>query len=203
LLQGKMIVGLTGGIASGKSTVSKTFIQHMIPVVDADIVARQVVEVGRTGWELVKGYFGKEYLNEDSTINRVKLGAHVFSDKKDMCILNAIMGPAIQIEAYKQIGFLKAMGHKIIVWDAALICEMDHADKYRPLIVVHCKQETQLDRLMKRNSLSYKEAMARIDTQMSAEEKIKLADYTVNTNGTIEESIAQTEAIIKKLQETK
>lgn len=196
-----IIVGLTGGIASGKSTVSKTFKEHNIPVVDADIVARQVVELGTPGLQQIKDAFGKDYLNEDETLNRSKLGELVFKDQKSLDKLNNIMDPLMREEQKKQFKKLKERGFKLAVFDAALICEMGNADKYRPLIVVACPLEIQLQRLMARNSLTKEQAMARIDKQFSMEIRTKLADYVIDTSKDIENSIKQTVKIIRKLRQ--
>jgi len=196
-----MIIGLTGGIASGKSTIAKTFAKHNIPIVDADIVARQVVEPGKYGLNRIAFVFGKDVLLEDGTLNRKKLGELVFSNDDILVVLNRIMLPLILEEASTQMTKLYKSGHKIIVYDAALICENGNADKYRPLIVAHCSKETQLARLIKRNGLTEEQAMKRINAQMSSEDKIKLADYSVDTNGTIESSIQQTKNIIGLINE--
>lgn len=190
-------VGLTGGIGSGKSTVSKTFLKHNIPIVDADIVAREVVVVGSPGWGMIRSVFGYEVLNEDDTLNRAKLGELVFSDNAAMCQLNEIMKPLIEQESIRQINALHYQGNDIVVYDAALIIEQGNADKFRPLVVVACPKEMQLDRIMKRNGVSREAAMSRINAQLSVEDKIKAADYVVDTSGTLEYSIEQTEAIIK------
>lgn len=192
--------GLTGGIASGKSTVTKTFRAADIPIVDADIVARQVVEVGTTGWGLIRAMFGTEYLNEDETINRTKLGALVFNDKQALDSINAIMMPLINAESAAQIKKLHDAGHLIVGYDAALICEMGNSEKFRPLIVVHCPADTQLARLMSRNNLTRDEAMARIKAQMPVDQKMAMADYLIDTSGTIENSINQTKSIIERLR---
>lgn len=191
--------GLTGGIASGKSTVTKTLRAAGIPIVDADIVARQVVEVGTPGWGMVRAMFGTEYLNEDDTLNRTKLAALVFSDKQALYNMNAIMTPLINAESTAQIKKLHDGGAPLVGYDAALICEMGNSEKYRPLIVVHCPRDTQLARLMSRNSLTRDEAMARIEAQMPVEKKMALADYLIDTSGTVEESINQTKRIIEIL----
>jgi dephospho-CoA kinase len=120
--------------------------------------------------------------------------------------LNDIMGLMIQDESNRQIKrwllWLDGRGDKLIVgYDAALICDMGNAKKYRPLIVVSCPRDTQIERLIKRNSLTRDQAVIRIDSQMPVEEKIKLADYVIDTSRTIEESILQTEYIIKTLKE--
>jgi dephospho-CoA kinase len=192
--------GLTGGIACGKSTATKTFIKNNIPIVDADVVARQVVELGSQCLEEIVMVFGNEYLNSDGTLDRIKLGKLVFAEPNAMKMLNSIMGPAINEESSKQIKSFHDDGKKIVGYDAALICEMGNADKYRPLIVVSCPRDTQLERLMSRNSLTRAEAVARIDSQMPVEKKIQMADYVIDTSGSIEESIKQTESIIHKLR---
>lgn len=192
--------GLTGGIACGKSTVTKTFIKHGIPMVDADVVAREVVEVGKPAWRLVRACFGNDYLNEDESINRIKLGELVFSNEEQMRHLNFIMGPAINSESDNQIKAFHDAGHSIVGYDAALICEMGNAGKYRPLIVVQCPRDMQVERLIKRNGLTQEQAVARISAQMSVEEKLKLADFSIDTSGTIENSVKQTEHIISILK---
>lgn len=195
-----IVIGLTGGIACGKSTVSKTLIANGIPVIDADIVARQVVGAGSPGLDQVINHFGKQFLNHDGTLNRSSLGLMVFSKPTVLAELNNIMGPLIEAEARNQFNTLKEAGHRLAVWDAALIVENGNYERYRPLIVVICPAEVQLERLMKRNGLTRDEAVARISAQLSAPEKVKVANYVINTSGSIEESVAQTELIIKELQ---
>lgn len=204
-LQGRMgdamiTFGLTGGIACGKSTVTKTFRANNIPMVDADIVARQVVEPGTFGLSRVIRAFGSEYLNADGTLNRTKLGAFVFADRDARARIDKIMAPLITTESQTQIASLHSQGNYIVGYDAALICEMGNSEKFRPLIVVHCPRDTQVERLMSRNNLTRAEAMARIEAQMPLEKKLKLADYKIDTSGTVEESIKQTEIIIHNLR---
>lgn len=195
-----IIAGLTGGIACGKSTVSKTLIAHGIPVIDADIVARQVVEPGTPGLDQVIAHFGQQFLNLDGTLNRTALGLMVFSKPTILAELNNIMGPLIEAEARNQFNILSEAGCRVAVWDAALIVENGNHERYSPLIVVSCPREIQLERLMKRNGLTREEAMARISSQLSAPEKIKVANYVIDSSGSIENSIAQTELVIKELQ---
>ncbi len=193
--------GLTGGIACGKSTVTKTFRANNIPIVDADIVARQVVEPRTYGLELIIKAFGKEYLNEDGTLNRIALGKFVFADKQALHLIDEIMLPLINTESNFQIAKLHSEGHYIVGYDAALICEMGNAENFRPLIVVHCPQDTQIQRLMSRNNLTHEEAMLRISAQMPVAKKIEMADYVIDTSKTIEDSVKQTQAIIQSLRE--
>ena len=192
--------GLTGGIACGKSTVTKTFRAHGIPMVDADIVARQVVEPGTPGLAAIVDSFGAEYLLPDGTLDRLTMGKLVFSNQDAMNKINHIMAPIIAAESDKQLTNLHTEGNKIVGYDAALIVEQGNSKKYRPLIVVSCPQDTQIARLMSRNSLTREEAVARIVAQFPVEAKVKLADFVVDTSGTVENSIAQTVKIIHELE---
>lgn len=193
--------GLTGGIASGKSTVTRTFRAYGIPMVDADIVARQVVEPGTPGLQLVISKFGDQYLQSDGTLDRIGLGKLIFADKDARNSINKIMLPLIGAESAAQLKKFHEAGHVIVGYDAALICEMGNCEKFRPLIVVHCPRDMQVARLMSRNNLTAAEAMFRIEAQMAVENKIALADYTIDTSGTIEYSIKQTEEIIQRLRD--
>lgn len=201
-----MIFGLTGGIASGKSTVSRTFIKNNIPIIDADIIARQVVEPGTDGLHSIVEMFGSEMLLPDDTLNRAKLAELVFSHpdlklrQESMNALNSLMAPLIQEERARQLNKLRADGHSIVGYDASLICENGHADRYRPLIVVHCPQDMQVARLMSRNGLTKQQSMDRISAQMPLDAKLDLANYIIYTWFSIQESIFQTEMVIKQLK---
>lgn len=188
--------GLTGGIACGKSTVTKTFRKNGIPIVDADLVARDVVVPGSYGLWLIVNAFGKDYLSDDGNLNRTKMADLVFHDSTAMGNLNKIMKPLIEFESTKQINAWVAQGHSIVGYDAALIVEQGNQDKFRPLIVVSCPRDMQVARLMNRNNLTLAQAMARIESQMPVEKKIAVADHVIDTSGSIEESIKQTETII-------
>lgn len=201
--------GLTGGIATGKSTVEKTFISHGIPIVDADIVARQVVEPGTYGLLKIVEIFGPDTLFPNGTLNRSKLSEMVFDclpedvRQNNMHMLNNLMGPLIREEGARQIKKLHDHGRGIVGWSAALICEMGQAEHYRPLIVVSCPVEMQVERLIKRSGLTTDQAMSRINAQMPTQQKTALADYVISSDGTIEESIKQTEIYIEILKSIK
>jgi dephospho-CoA kinase len=190
-----MIISLTGGIATGKSGVTTTLTDLGIPVVDADLVSRQVVEPGTLGHNSIVHVFGKQFLLDSGGIDRAKLGDLVFSNPIKMAALNAIMIALIEEESDKQLRELNEK-HSIVVYSAALICENGNADKYRPLIVTECSAENQIERLMKRGTghgpLTRAEAILRIKTQMPTSQKIDMADFVVNTDNSIEESIEQT-----------
>jgi dephospho-CoA kinase len=195
-----LVVGLTGGIAMGKSTVSKTFIENGIPVVDADQVARDVVIPGSIGLNKIIKHFGEDFLNKDGSLNRAALGQLVFFSDKEMNYLNGIMEPLITSESNRQINSFFNKGHKIVVYDAALIVEKGNVEKFRPLIVVSCPQDIQVQRLMSRNSLTRDEAMARINSQGSIAAKVAVADYVIDTSLSIENSVNQTIQIINHLR---
>lgn len=197
------VFGLTGGICCGKSTASKLIAQANIPVIDADQVARDVVIPGSMGLEELVMAFGDVILQEGGQLNRQMLGSLVFADKEKLKILNSIMLPLIETQANCLINIYRNAGVELICWDAALVIEAGNADKYRPLIVVSCLPETQLVRLMKRNSLSEEEARARINAQMPSKDKEAYADFIINTDGSLEESQNQVNLIIKQLKEKK
>ena len=191
--------GLTGGICCGKSLITKTFRAHNIPIVDADIVARQVVEPGTYGLHELVVLFGKEILQSDGTLNRAKLGDLFFANKHVQDQLNGLMGPLIEEEGDIQIAELHKQGHNIVGWDAALIIESGRAKQFKPLIVVHCPLEQQIVRLMKRGSFTREEAIIRINMQLPSLEKASYANIIISTAGTIEETEAKTKLIIKEL----
>jgi len=193
------IVGLTGGVGTGKSTVSKTFKSHNIPVIDADEIARKVVEPHSIGLVEIIDAFGLRYLKCDGTLDRLALGTFVFADPYLLQQLNAIMLPLIQEEATKQFDTLRQMKTKLCVYDAPTICETGNASKYYPIVVTHCSQEQQLQRIMKRG-LTQPQAMNRINSQMPSYQKLMMADFAIDTNGSKENSIQQTEIIISHLQ---
>jgi dephospho-CoA kinase len=132
-------------------------------------------------------------------LDRINLAKLVFADKKERDLIDKIMLPLINAESVAQIQKLHGEGNRLVGYDAALICEMGNSEKFRPLICVHCPRDTQVARLMSRNSLTRDEAMLRIEAQMPVEKKLALSDYGIDTSGTVEHSIKQTEDIIQKL----
>ena len=189
------VIGLTGGIACGKSMISAYLAQKGIPVIDGDLVARQIVEPGTKGLAQIVDTFGAEYLHADGTLNRAMLGSRVFADKEALQQLNAITKPLL-LEAFKtQINALQA--HPMIVLDVALLLEdHDYKDLVNQVWVVTVSPAQQLARLMKRNSYTAEEAQNRINAQMSNEERIQYADVVIDNNGTMSETIAQVERLL-------
>jgi dephospho-CoA kinase len=186
-----LVVGLTGGIASGKSTVADMIKQKEIEVIDADIEARKAVEIGETAYVQIVTYFGEEILNDNRTINRAKLGEIIFNDIQKRQKLNEIVHPEVRrrMNDKKEAAILR--GDKVVVLDIPLLFESGLAHMVELVLLVYVEEEVQLHRLMSRNQLTREEALARIRSQMPITEKVQLADKVINNNGTIEQTQKQ------------
>jgi len=192
--------GLTGGIACGKSRITKLLKANDIPMVDADEVARQLVHIGTVGHIKLFNTFGPQYFSYDGYLDRKKMANLIFFNKEARKTLDSIMFPLIRKEVDSQIEKFHNAGNKIVGFDSALIVESGDAERYRPLIVVHCAPETQIARMMRRNLLTHDEAVARLGSQLPREEKIKVADFVIDSSGTVEETAKQAELIIKTIR---
>ncbi|MFC0270262.1 dephospho-CoA kinase [Metabacillus herbersteinensis] len=193
-----MVIGLTGGIASGKSTVSNMIREQQIPIVDADLISRQVVEVGKPAYHQIQEAFGSSILNEDETINREKLGSIIFQDEKKRYLLNSIVHPAVRKEMLQQTGMAKRNKERAVVLDIPLLFESKLTQMVEKTLLIYVDENTQLERLMNRNSYLKEEALSRIQSQMPLKEKVELADEVINNNGTINETRQQLNRILEK-----
>ena len=194
-------VGLTGSIAVGKSFVAGVFAELGCHVLDADQTAREVVSPGSPGLEAVATFFGSEVLNADVTLNRQELGALVFADEEKRQKLNQILHPFIiarQDEILREWESADPDGIGIV--DAELMIESGGYRRFDKLIVVHCRPEVQLERLMLRNRLSREEAQARIDSQMPQEEKQRYADFLIDTSDGFEPARQRTIEVYGQLK---
>lgn len=195
-----LVIGLTGSIATGKSTVSNMFKSLNIPVVDADKIARQVVEPDTETYSEIIEVFGEEILHDDRTLNRKTLGQLVFSNEEKRKQLNEIIHPAIRKEMLRQRDNLIKLGNRCVVLDIPLLFEsklMHFVDK---IIVVYVDEAVQLKRLMERDGYSIDEAKQRIQAQMPVSKKAKMADAIVDNSRTKQESYNQLVAILEKWQ---
>jgi dephospho-CoA kinase len=193
-------VGLTGSIGVGKSFVASVFEELGCHVVDADQTAREVVMPGTTGLKALTKAFGEEVLNPDGTLNRKQLGAVVFADDSQRQRLNHILHPFIiarQDEILSE--WEKDDPQGIGIVDAALMIESGGYRRFDKLIVVHCRPEVQLERLMLRDQLSRDEAQRRIDSQMPQEAKQRFADYLIDTSDGFEPAREQTTKVYQEL----
>lgn len=181
------VIGLTGNIASGKSSVAAMFEELGARTIDADEIARLVVEPGKPAWREIIEKFGKDILEHDDTINRKKLGEIIFNDEDKRKTLNEITHPRI-------IGKIRELVHEyakkkvpVVIIEAALIVEKGGLrDLIEGLIVVTSDEESQIKRLMERNGYSREEAVSRLGSQMPALEKLKYADYVIDNSGSLE-----------------
>lgn len=194
-------VGLTGSIAVGKSFVSGVLAELGCHVLDADEVARRVVEPGAEGLRAVVAAFGESVLRPDGTLDRAGLGRIVFGDESKRRLLNSVLHPLIIAE---QDAWLRRREQEdprgVGVVDAALMIESGGHERFDRLVVVHCRPDLQLERLMRRNGLSREEALARVAAQMPQEEKLRHADFSVDTSGTFEETRARTAEVYAELR---
>jgi len=167
-----LIVGLTGGIASGKSTIADMFKREGAYIIDIDMVSRDVVKSGRPAWQEVVHIFGKEVLNEDQTLNRKKVGDIVFSDAGKRKKLEKIIHPKITAEKLRQIGEIEAQNKRaIVIVDMPLLIETDKQDTVDKVVLVYASPRNQIERLVKRDGLSLEEAHKRLASQMPIENK--------------------------------
>ncbi len=196
-------VGLTGSIAVGKSYVSGVLRELGCRVVDADEVARRVVEPGTEGLRRVVEAFGAEVLRADGTLDRARLGAAVFGDEGKRRLLNSLLHPLIIAEQDETLRrWEQEEPRGIGVVDAALMIESGGHARFDRLVVVHCRPEVQLERLMRRNGLTREEAAARVAAQMPQGEKLRYADFKIDTSGGYEDSRRQTEEVFAELRKS-
>ena len=195
-----LTVGLTGGIAVGKSTVMQTFAALGAVCFDADAIARSVVEPGRPALAAVVEAFGRSVLSPDGSLDRAALGEIVFGDPERRRELEAILHPPIIAEQDRLIAEVRATKpDAIVIVDAALMIESGGYRRFDLLVVVHCAPEVQRQRLMARNGIAPEEADRRIAAQMPQDEKLKYATLAIDTGGTLDDTRQRTEAAWREL----
>lgn len=181
------VIGLTGNIASGKSSVAAMFEELGARIIDADEIARLIVEPGKPAWRDIVERFGKDILEPDDTINRKKLGEIIFNDEDKRKTLNEITHPRIIGKIREMVNEYGKEKVPVVIIEAALIVEKGGLrDLIEGLIVVASDEESQIKRLMERNGYSREEAVSRLRSQMPAPEKLKYADYIIDNSGPLE-----------------
>lgn len=203
--QGPNVVGLTGGIASGKSTVARHFADLGVPSVDADVLAREVVAKGTPGLAAIVETFGPAFLLPDGTLNRKALGQLVFDDPAARTKLNAITHPRIAALGAERVRALSGKGVPYVLYEAALIVENGLHRGMRALVVVSADASTQRARIMQRDLLSRAQAEARIQAQAPLERKLEVADFVIDNSevnlDTLAERVKQVhEALLERLR---
>lgn len=193
-----MIIGLTGSIASGKSTVAKLLKERGYPIVDSDEIARLVVQPGKPALKEIEELFGSQVIREDGSMDRVAVGKIVFSDSEKRTQLNNVVHPVIRNELIAQKEAYLAAGAETVVLDIPLLFENKLHDYVEKILVVSVTPIIQKQRLLARNGLSEQEASARIASQLPMNVKEAGADAVIDNNGTIKETANQLDAIVKK-----
>lgn len=194
-----MNIGLTGGIACGKSTVSRLLASRGAIVIDADILAREVVEPGSPALAEVVRVFGPDMLNADGTLNRKQLGKLVFESEAQRKRLEELLHPAIiRLLQERMAEAERLQPDKLVVADVPLLYEAQMEDMFQEVLVVAASREVQLERLVQRDGLSMEEAKLRIDAQMPLEWKTEWADTVIDNSGSPEETQRQVEQYLRK-----
>ena len=190
------IIGLTGGIASGKSTVSAFLQKKGYTIIDADLAARMVVEVGQPAYLAIVEAFGKGILQENGQIDRAGLGAIIFNDQTKRNLLNGIVHPAVRSMMLSHKDEAVENGKQTIIMDIPLLFESDLTWMVDRTIVVTVEKDVQLSRLMKRNKMTEEEAASRISSQLPLREKVEKADAVIDNNGSVEDTLKQVEELL-------
>ncbi|MFL8709404.1 dephospho-CoA kinase [Clostridioides sp. GD02377] len=195
-----LILGLTGGIGCGKSSLSNIFRNLNISIVDADIISRKIFE-DKILLKKVFDCFGQNVKNDDETLNRKALGRIVFNDEEKLRELNNLTHPRIREKIMSEIDEVRKKGESIVILDAAILVESGFLEMVDKLLVVTCKQEVQINRIKNRDNCSEQEAISRINSQMSQEEKSKYGDYIIDNSGTITELESKAHKFIEYMKE--
>jgi len=193
------IFGLTGSIASGKSTVSNFLKELNIPIVDADVIAKEVVEIGQPAYKKIVEAFGSEILLDSGEINRPFLGSIIFNNKEKRLQLNEIVHPEVRREMKEQADRYIKQGEPLVILDIPLLYEGNSIELVEKVIVVTVSEENQLKRLMNRNGLSKEDALLRIASQIPVKEKAARADYVINNNSDLEDTKRQVKDLLNKI----
>ena len=194
------ILGLTGGIASGKSTADVFFREKQIPVIDCDQLAHDILNNGEKGYELVLKQFGKSILKSDQTINRSALGQIVFDNKKQLKTLNRITHPLIFQEIQAKIALNNPNKNSLVVVDAPVLFEANGQKYCDFTLLIAIPESLQMKRLMLRDNLSKGAALKRIRSQMPLSQKEKLADFVINNTGTKQDLKSKLEQLLLEIK---
>lgn len=195
-----MILGLTGGIATGKSTVTALLRERGIPVIDADAIAREVVEPGKPAYEAIVKHFGREVLEPDGRLNRKKLGEIVFSNEDERHVLNAIVHPEVRKLMREEAEAAERAGASIVFMDIPLLFESKLHPSVEKTVLVYVPQEMQRERLIERDELDEVQADKRIAAQLPIDAKLAWADYVIDNRGTREETALQIDQLVATLK---
>lgn len=192
------LIGLTGGIASGKSVIARRLAEHGAVHIDADELARQVVEPGEPALMDIEREFGRDVIGADGRLDRAALAAVIFRDPERRATLNSVTHPAVKRRALDLMTTAEAADpHAVVVYDVPLLVEakVDAEHAFDLIVVAHANTRTRMDRLVELRGLTREEAMHRLNSQVSDTERLAIADVVIDTNGTIEETLQQADAL--------
>ncbi len=197
------LVGLTGGIASGKSTVAARLVELGVHLIDADLVARDIVQPGQPAYDEIIAHFGPQVVQPDDSLDRAELGRIVFNDRNQREALNAITHPRIRAEIADRLMALADVVHPtgIVVLDIALLVEMGTARDYDAIVVVAADVRTQLERLVRDRGMSVEAAQARVGAQASLAKKLAVATHVIYNDGSMGDLVQCTDAVHAALVE--
>ncbi|MCC2029760.1 dephospho-CoA kinase [Microbacterium tenebrionis] len=194
------LIALTGGIASGKSTIARRLAEHGAVVVDADQIVRDVQAPGSPVLDAIATAFGDDVIASDGSLDRAALGARVFGDAEALKRLNAIVHPAVRAESARRFtAAFAADADAVVVYDVPLLVEARVDDPWDRIVVAHAPADERLRRLIEIRGMEPGAAQDRIDAQVPDHERLEIADIVIDTSGTLEETVAQTDAIWKQL----
>lgn len=192
------LIGLTGGIASGKSVVARRLAEHGAVHVDADALAREVVEPGTPGLAAIAAQFGAEVIAADGCLDRAALGAIVFREPEKRLALNAITHPAVWALARERFEAAEAVDPRaVVVYDVPLLAEAaaDRPMRFDLVVVVHADRQTRLNRMVELRGMTREEATHRLNSQASDTERLAIADVVIDSNGTLDETLTQADEL--------
>lgn len=194
------LIALTGGIASGKSTIAARLAEHGAVVIDADQVVRDVQAPGSAVLTEIADEFGPEMLAPDGSLDRAALGERVFTDPDALAILNAIVHPAVRIESTRRMQDALARDPEpVVVYDVPLLVEARVGDPWEMIVVAHAPAEVRLARLIEHRGMDALSGQARIDSQVSDDARLAIADVVIDTSGTLAETMRQTDELWDRL----
>jgi len=194
-----LVIGLTGGIASGKSTVATMLRELGAPIVDADLLARQVVEPGQPALAEIAERFGADMLDADGRLDRKRMGERVFSDTKARAALNAIIHPQIAVASRAALAELRSAGQPVALYEAALLVENQIHGGLDGLIVVSAPESVQIERLCRRDQIDEAAARARLAAQLPLADKVAVADWVIDNGGSSDHTRTQVEAAWREI----
>ncbi len=190
-----LLIGLTGGIASGKTLVSDTFAELGVPVLDADKLAREVVQPGSQGLNALIGYFSTAILTPKGELDRKALRQIVFANPTDRKFLDNTLHPLIRDLSEQRIEEARERNHPYLVYAIALLLETDQQDRYDRIVVVDVPVDVQIERLMARDGSSEREVRAILNAQASREDRLAIADDVIDNTGTVEQTVDSVHAL--------